>query len=185
MALMTRGGTSQPARLAVLVATVLGATVLSGCVAVPHPAPLASAPRFAAIDFFTGPAEGHASLKVIFGKRHRVIVHGLGRVGADGILVLDQTVEEAGKPPKQRQWRISEIRPDHYAGSLTDATGGVTGETNGNHLHLRFTMKGGLDTQQYLTLAPDGQSARNILVVRKWGLTLAVLDETIRRVGAP
>ena len=42
-------------------------------------------------------------------------------------------------------------------------------------------QEGRLPTDQWLTLAPDGQSAHNILIVRKFGVTVAVLDETIRR----
>ena len=44
-------------------------------------------------------------------------------------------------------------------------------------------MKGGLPTEQWLTLAADGRSAHNIMVVRKFGLRIALLDEEIRRQG--
>lgn len=157
--------------------------MLGGCVSVPRMAPAAPVPQFSAIDFFTGPTEGRASLKIIFSKRHPVIVHGKGVEGADGMLTLDQTVEEAGKAPRQRQWLIRETQPNRYAGTLTDAVGGVIGQTRGNKLTLRFTMKGGYRTKQLLTLAPDGQSAHNVLIVRKFGLTVAVLDETIRKLA--
>ena len=42
-------------------------------------------------------------------------------------------------------------------------------------------MRGGLSARQVLTLATDGRSARNILTVSRFGLRLAVLDETIVR----
>ncbi len=159
------------------------AGLLAGCVPMPRIARPAPAPRFDAIDFFTGHTEGRASLKVIFGKRHPVAVHGMGVMESDGTLLLDQIVEEAGQPSKKRQWRIRETTPDHYAGTLSDATGGVTGVTRGDRLELRFTMKGGFQAKQLLTLRPDGKAAHNVLIVRKFGMTVAVLDETITWVG--
>ena len=49
----------------------------------------------------------------------------------------------------------------------------------GNRLHLAFTTKGGLKVQQWLTLAADGRSAHNVLVVTKLGMRVAVLVEEI------
>ncbi len=160
---------------------VSSAVLLGGCVPMPRIERVAPAPRFAATEFFTGRTEGRATLRVIMRKPTPVAVHGMGRVESDGTLVLDQIVGEAGKPPKKRQWRIRETSPDHYAGTLSDATGGVTGVARGDHLVLRFTMKGGFRAKQFLTLRPDGQSAHNVMVVRKMGMTVAVLDEVITR----
>ncbi|MGA1798861.1 hypothetical protein VH567_08780 [Sphingomonas sp. 4RDLI-65] len=36
---------------------------------------------------------------------------------------------------------------------------------------------------QWLTLSPDGQVAQNHLVVRKLGVTVATLDEIIRKLS--
>jgi hypothetical protein len=154
---------------------------LSACVAAPPIAPPAPAPRFDAFAFFDGVSEGHATLRVLLHRAVPVVVHSHGRRTGDGTLVLDQLVEEGAKPARERSWHLREIGPGRYAGTLSDAAGPVTGESDGNRLHLAFAMKGGLPTEQWLTLAPDGQSAHNILIVRKLGLTVAVLDETIRR----
>jgi len=143
---------------------------------------IAPAPHFGAIAFFAGQTEGRATLRVIRRQPKAVAVHGMGVVGSDGSLVLDQLVEETGRPPKKRQWRIRETTLDHYAGTLTDSPGGVTGVAQGDRLVLRFTMKGGYRAKQFLTLHPDGQSAHNVMVVRKMGMTVAVLDEIIRKV---
>lgn len=164
--------------------TTLPLVLATACVPAPPLAPVSPAPVFDAIAFFDGRAEGVASLKVIFKSAHSIRVHSHGVRQPDGSLVLDQIVEEAGKKPRKRQWRIRETSPNHYAGTLSDAASPITGETQGNRLHLHFTMKGGMDTNQWLTLSPNGQSAHNILVVRKFGLTLAVLDETITRTPA-
>jgi hypothetical protein len=158
------------------------AASLGGCVPVPTIGAGAATPRFDPFVFFAGHSEGTATLRVVLARAVPVHVVSDGHVeGAE--LVLDQTVTEGSKPPRHRQWRLHAVGPGRYAGTLSDAAGGVTAEAQGNRLHIAFAMKGGLPTQQWLTLAADGQSARNLLVVRKFGLAVAVLDETIRRDG--
>lgn len=102
-------------------------------------------------------------------------VHGSDQI-EDGALVLDQVVNEGSKPAKQRTWHIREDSSGRYSGTLTDASGPIADEVEGNRLHLGFAMKGGLATDQWLTLAADGRSAHNIMVVKKFGLRVAVLD---------
>lgn len=168
-------------RLVAGIALASSVSALAGCVPMPRIERAAPAPHFAAAEFFTGKTEGRATLRVIMRKPAPVAVHGMGRVESDGTLVLDQIVEQAGKPLKKRQWRIRETSPDHYVGTLSDATGGVTGVVRGDKLVLRFTMKGGFRAKQFLTLRPDRKSAHNVMVVRKIGMTVAVLDEVITR----
>ena len=134
--------------------------------------------------FFAGRTEGDASLKIVMRARKPVHVHGTGRVDPDGTLVLDQIVDDGSPTPDRRQWRITPRGPGHYAGTLSDAAGPVTGDADGNRLHLAFPMKGGLHADQWLTLRPDGQSAANLMIVRKWGMVVARLYETIRKVPA-
>lgn len=173
-------GIANPPRLAAAIAAVLLLLPLAGCVGVPPLDPVAPAPRFDPFVFFAGHSEGTATLRKLFSRP--VPVHVVSDGHLDGAeLVLDQVVTEGEKPPRHRQWRLRQIAPGRYAGTLSDATGAVTAETQGNRLHIAFTMKGGLPTQQWLTLAPDGASAHNLLVVRKLGLSVAVLDETIRK----
>ncbi len=154
-----------------------------GCTAVPRdvaaPRP---APHFAVEAFFAGHSEGSGTLKLIFSRARSVTVHGNGRLASDGTLILDQNVIDAAKAPKQREWRIRRVAADRYAGTLSDASGPVSGDVTGNRLHLRFTMKGGLATDQWLSLRADGRIADNIMVVRKFGVTVATLHETIRKV---
>jgi len=139
-------------------------------------------PHFDPLEFFAGESEGQATLKTLFSKRVAVSVKSHGRMEGD-MLVLGQTIVEGEKRPRDRSWRIHRVGPDRYAGSLTDAVGPVSGDVEGNRLHLAFPMKGGFDADQWLSLAPDGRSAHNILVVRKFGLVIAVVDEIIRRKG--
>ncbi len=154
----------------------------AGCVTVPVVPPPVAAPPFVAECFFAGATDGIGTLRVAFRKPVTTHVEGRGRVEPDGTLVLDQTVVEGDKAPTTRQWRIRAAAPGRYIGTLTDAAGPVAGTVAGNRLHLIFAMKGGLHADQKLDLAPDGQSAHNIMVITKVGVTVASLDETIRRV---
>ena len=151
-------------------------------------APLAAArpvaavgPHFDPIAFFTGETEGHGRLKVMFSHGKAMHVIGHGALQGDGTLVLHQTVMTAGDRPKTRQWRIRQIAPDHYTGSLSDASGPVTLDVTGNRLRIRYHAQGGLGFSQILTLEQGGQAARNVMHVRKMGMIVATIRETIRR----
>lgn len=156
------------------------ALLLGGCVRTPTIEQPAAGPRFDPLVFFAGHSEGQAVLRKLFSADERIHVESFGKVEG-GVLILDQTIREGSKKPRTRQWRIHATGPDRYAGTLSDADGPVSGETHGNRLILRFPMKGGLPTTQWLTLSADGAQAHNILRVTKFGLTIAVLEETITR----
>ena len=146
------------------------------------PPPAVPTPAFSAQRFFGGRTQGDGMLKIALSKPRHVIVDGRGRIESDGTLVLDQAVSQEKAAPEHRQWRIHETSVGHYAGTLSDATGPVSGDVTGNQLHLRFTMKHGLIADQWLELAADGQSAQNRMTFSKFGLVVARLNETIRRV---
>lgn len=162
---------------------IVASTLLSGCVATPRVAPPDSAaPTFRVSEFFSGRLQGDGVLKVMMSGSRKIRVSSVGRPQPDGSVVLDQEIDEEGKPARTRSWRLREVAPGRYAGTLSDADGPVTGEAIGDRLHLSFRMRGGMDVDQWLTLAPGGRSARNILRVRKFGMTVAALDENIRKV---
>lgn len=156
--------------------------LLSACAGSPPPNADAGAAPFPVLTFFSGRTEGRGVLKIAFRSPQQIIVHGRGRV-ENGTLLLDQSVGQAGKPIRDRQWRMREVSRGHYTGSLSDATGRIKAEADGNRLHLTFRMKGGLDAEQWLVLAPDGKSAHNYMAIRKFGVRVATLDETIRKIG--
>ena len=138
-------------------------------------------PRFDVIRFFTGATEGTGRLKVVLRASRGVHVTGRGRMDGD-TLVLDQRVEREGVAPTNRQWRIRQVAPGRYAGTLSDAKGPITGEVGADgRLHLAFTSNDGFAVQQWLTLAGDGRSAQNRLVAKRFGVTVATLDELIRK----
>ena len=155
---------------------------LAACVsAPPEPRLEAAAPFFDAVRFFEGATRGEGDLRVALSRARAVHVVGAGTVEPGGTLVLAQTVARDGAKPEQRVWRIRAVAPGRYTGTLSDAAGTVTGETAGNRLHLAFAMKGGLTAEQWLYLQPGGQTALNRMTIRKWGVPVAALTETIRR----
>ncbi|MBI0476974.1 DUF3833 family protein [Sphingomonas sp. MA1305] len=141
----------------------------------------AAAPVFDPAAFFTGRTEGRGTLAVVFKGKQTTLVEGRGQIEPDGTIVLDQQVRRGQGAPSHRQWRLHPDGLGRYAGTLTDASGPVAGQVSGNRLHLSFPMKGGLRAQQWLYLQPGGQVARNRMVVTKFGIAVASLDETITR----
>lgn len=138
-------------------------------------------PTFDALTFFTGRTEGNGRLHVILSRARAVHVRGSGEMLAHGWLRLVQTVDEEGKPPVQRQWMIRRAASGHYVGWLSDAREPVVADTEGSRLRIRFRMAHGLRAEQWLVLRPDGQAARNRMTVRKFGIVVATLDESIVR----
>jgi hypothetical protein len=170
---------------------------LAGCVNAPplaSPAlPQAEAPAFDPFTFFLGTSEGTGTLAKAMADDVPVRVTSTGRIETEArresawaapprqVLVLDQVVTEGDKPLRQRQWRLTEVAPGRYEGTLSEAIGPVEARAEGNRLVITFTIKGGFAVRQELTLAPDGRSAANVLTVKKLGMTLAVLSEDIRK----
>ena len=164
-----------------LVATLaVGACVPSGHLAREQ----ATAPDFDPIAFFAGHTEGRGTLAIILRHRQPTLVEGHGFVGTNDTIVLNQDVRRGSGAVSHRQWRLRRVAPRRYAGTLSDAIGPVKGSVAGNCLHLSFRMKGGLEAQQWLYLQSGGQTARNRMLVKKLGLTVASLDETIVRMSS-
>ena len=142
-----------------------------------------AAPTFRPESFFLGHTEGTGLLKIVLGRRHSVRVHGYGRIAPDGTLILNQNIEQAGKPLKHRRWVMRSVGGGRYTATLSDATGPVVGEVQGNVMNLDFPANGGLRIRQTLVLAADGQSAANRLAIYKFGIVVGQLNEVIKRVG--
>lgn len=172
------------------------ALALAGCVSMPPvtaPVARAEAPRFDAFAFFAGESRGTGTLDKVLSDPVPVTVESRGRIVTETraesawatpprrVLVLDQTVTEGAKPPRERQWRLVETAPGCYEGTLTDAIGPVTGRTEGNLLVLDYMMEGSFRVHQELTLSADGMHADNRLKVSQLGITVAVLAEDIRK----
>ena len=156
---------------------------LAACAALVAAAPApASGPArtFDAVAFFTGSTSGEGKLKKMFSAAQTVRVTGRGRVEG-GVLVLDQSVSITGEPKRERQWRLRADAPGRWSGSLSDARGPVLASAAGAVLTIAYTSNDGMGITQTVTLAPDGRSARNLMKIRKLGMTVATIDETITR----
>ncbi len=131
--------------------------------------------------FFDGITQGSGTLKIMMRKARVMNDRGIGRTERDGTVVLDQVVEEAGMPPRKRQWRLRQVAPGRIEGTLSDAKGPVVGSFVRNVLDLRYTMKDGVAVVQRLRLSPDGQRADNEMTFHKFGMKVATLKGSIQR----
>lgn len=163
-------------------AGLLSLVAVAGCSATQPGEELARPrPIFDVAVFFAGRTHGDATLKVIFKDPESIRVEGSGHAAPDGTLVLDQIVKREKQAPESRQWRFRALAGNRYTGTLTDATGPVSGDVQGNMLHLRYPMKDGVKAEQWIYLQSDGRTALNRMRMTKFGLTVARLDETIRK----
>lgn len=162
---------------------VVLAVFLAGCVSTGRPLAMqAAGPAFDPVVFFDGHTEGRGVLKIALHAPVTTLVEGEGRAASGGGVSLTQRVQRQDHPTSSRSWLIRPLGGGRYGGTLTDAVGPVTGDVSGNRLHLAFRMRGGLHAEQWLYLRPGRQVADNVMVVRKLGLPVARLDETITRV---
>lgn len=149
----------------------------------PHKDLAAPAPPFRPEEFFLGRTQGKGTIKAALSRRSALAVEGVGHLAADGTFVLDQKVQREGHALERRQWRIRRLRDGRYAGTLSDASGPVVGEVQGNCLRFRYkTKSGGMQVEQFVYLQPGGRVALNRMTVRKLGMTFATVEETIRKV---
>jgi hypothetical protein len=133
--------------------------------------------------FFVGRTETDGTVKVLFKKAYRSRCHGQGRIEADGSLTLVQRVEDEGEAPHMRRWRVRELSPGRYTGTMSEASGPLEIQQVGERYRFRFPMKGHLSVEQWLTPMPGATSARTVTRVRKFGMTVATSEGTIRKVA--
>jgi hypothetical protein len=134
--------------------------------------------------FFEGQTESLGTIRLFLKKPYRSRALGRGIIAPDGSLLLVQRVEDEGKPPRERRWRIRQVGPGRYAGTMSEAIGPVTIDTVGESYRFRYRMKGNFAVEQWLVPLPGGMSARNSLKVRRFGMTVGTSDGTIRKLSA-
>jgi hypothetical protein len=132
--------------------------------------------------FFVGRTEGAGTVNIIMSGRHTMRDRSTGRMDRDGALLLDQVVEEQGKPARRRSWRLARTGANGITGTISDARGAVTGDVSGNTLHLRYRMKEGPSVEQWIILQPGGRTATNRMNFHRFGLKVATVQSTIRKV---
>lgn len=156
---------------------VVGASLLCasiGAVAAPLDNPLR---------FFEGRTESVGIMKMIMKKPFRVRSIGLGRIAADGTLLLVQQVRDEGEAPKERVWRIRQVAPGKFMGSMSEAKGPVVIEQVGDGYRFRFKIKGNLSVEQWLIPDADGDSGSSKLTIRKYGMKVASSEARIRKLS--
>jgi hypothetical protein len=131
--------------------------------------------------FFEGRTEMVSIVKVVLKKPYRSRTIGRGQILPDGSLSLVQQVHDAGKPTHQRHWRIRQVGPGRFSGTMSEAIGPVNVQEVGGKFRFRFRMKGNLAVEQWVTPLPGGKSAQSKITVRKLGMRVASSDGTIRK----
>lgn len=155
------------------------ALVLSGC-SDNAPLPAASGEIFDPVTFFAGRTQGEATLDTLIESPVRVTVDSIGRRQGNA-LVLDQAIRQSGQPARVRRWTMRPVAANRFSGTLTDAAGPVHGTTAGPRAYIRYTMKNGMQVEQQLALQSDQRTVLNRLEVKTFGVRVATLTETIRK----
>jgi hypothetical protein len=145
------------------------------------PASAANLPQSDPLRFFAGRTETRAIVKVIFHSSYRSHSLGEGRIESDGSLTLLQRVEDEGKPPHDRRWRVRQTGPGRWIAAMSEANSPVTIDQVGARYRFRFTMAGHLNVEQWLTPLPGAASALTDTRVRKFGMTVATTDGIVRK----
>lgn len=142
----------------------------------------ASEPKLDMLAFFAGKTHADNVIKIALHGPHKLIVDSIGGHNKEGEFVLIDTVQEEGKPVRKRTWVMRPAGPNHFTGVLSDAKGPVDVTVSGDSALIRYTMKEGeLKVEQRVQLQRDG-SLSNTVVAKKFGLKVASVDGTIRKV---
>lgn len=133
------------------------------------------------IHFFEGRTESLGTVKIAMKKAFQSRAIGKGEIKPDGTLDLVQRVEDDGRPPRNRHWKMKRIAPGRYSGTMSEAKGPVHVEEVDGRYRFRFRMEGSVSVEQWLTPARDGRSARSNSTFRKFGILVGRSDAVIRK----
>ena len=143
---------------------------------------LAAAPSFDLTAFFAGKSHADNVIRIALHSPHKLIVDSVGGHNKEGAFVLIDTVREEGKPVRTRTWVMHPVGPAHFTGVLSDAIGAVDVVAGGDSATITYVMKDGhLKITQVIQLQPDGKTLSNHVIAKKFGLTFAHIDGTIRK----
>jgi hypothetical protein len=132
--------------------------------------------------FFEGRTESVGVMKTIMKKPWNIRSVGHGTISPDGTLTLVQQVHDDGEKPHQRIWKIRQVGPAKFTGTMSEAQGPVTIEQIGKGYRFKFKVQG-MSAEQWIIPNPDGNSGLSKLVVRKFGMTVAKAEGTIRKLS--
>lgn len=146
------------------------------------PASAASIGTRQPLQFFSGRTEMISVVKVMAKRPYRSRTMGDGRILPDGSLALVQQVFDDGKSPERRNWKMHQVGPGRYAGTMSDAVGPVLVEEVNGSYRFKFRMKGGLSIEQWLTPVPGAEAAKTNMTARKFGFRVATSQGFVRRI---
>ena len=132
--------------------------------------------------FFVGRTVSSGTASIVMNGSHTVRDRGHGRIERGNTLILEQVVEEEGKPPRARTWRLTRGADNRVTGTITGVQGPVTGDVRGNVIHLSYRSSEGPAVEQWITVDPGRRTARNRMVYTRMGMVVATVDTVIRKV---
>lgn len=132
--------------------------------------------------FFVGRTVSTGTATILMDGTRNVRDRGQGRIERGNVLVLEQVVEEEGRPPRARTWRLVRRADNSVTGTITGVQGPVTGLVRGNMIHLRYQSSEGPSVEQWITVEPGRRMARNRMVYTRLGVTVATVETLIRKV---
>lgn len=144
--------------------------------------PATAEPLVNPMRFFEGKTESIGTIKIFMKQAFRSTSVGTGRIEPDGSLLLVQQVRDEGRPLRERRWKIRQVGPGRFVGSMSEANGPVSIEEVGGSYRFRYKMKGNLSVVQMLVPQAGGKAARTIVKIRKFGMTVGTSEGTIRKV---
>lgn len=131
--------------------------------------------------FFVGRTTSTGTATILMQGSHAVRDRGHGRIERGNVLVLEQVVEEQGRPPRARTWRLIRSADNRVTGTITGVQGPVTGDVRGNVIHLSYQSSEGPAVEQWITVDPGRRTARNRMVYSRMGVQVATVDTVIRK----
>ena len=159
------------------------ATTIAGCLSpVPSSQLESASPEMRPEVFFLGTTESRGEL-THRGRSPRFLrVVSEGRQESNGGFRLDQTFTYDDGAIDRRTWRIRAIDARTYAGTISDASGDLYGQVEGNVFHLRYRLRQPLVyVEQWLYLQSDERTVVNLGEVTVFGIPWARLEERIVR----
>lgn len=169
---------SRVARIAAMSLTM----AITGCLSPAPSQQLASlSPAMRPEVFFLGKTESRGELTLRGRSPRSLQVASEGRQEPDGGFRLDQNITYGDGEIERRTWRIRAIDARTYTGTLSDASGDMDGEVEGNVFHLRYRLRQpAVYVEQWLYLQSDG-TVVNLGEVTVLGIPWARLEERIVR----
>ncbi len=135
------------------------------------------------LSFFEGRTETLSTIKMVMKKPFKSRSIGRGKLLGDRSLDLVQRVEDEGRPPHERRWKIRQVGPGKFVGTMSEAVGPVTIDETPKGYRFRFKIKDNMSVEQWLKPNPGGKSARSQVTVKRFGIAVFKSDGIVRKIG--